>query len=96
MTPPCAPSWSGKHAGLLEKKWTSVIRLQRKVMELESKLQQLEESARLTGGGIVSRRELLGGARPRSEFLPHAPPQFALSGHRSPVTVSARVSSVCV
>ncbi|TYZ64592.1 hypothetical protein PybrP1_001504 [[Pythium] brassicae (nom. inval.)] len=79
-------SADGKHAGLLEKKWTSVIRLQRKVMELESKLQQLEESARLGGGGIVSRREQLGGARPRSEFLPRAPPQFALSGHRSPVT----------
>ena len=28
--------------GLLEKKWTSVVRLQRKVIELESKLQQAE------------------------------------------------------
>lgn len=80
---------SGKHAGLLEKKWTSVIRLQRKVMELENKVQLMEESAKL-GNGVVSRRDLLGGGaggRPRSEFLPRAPPQYALTGHRSPVTV---------
>uniref|UniRef100_K3WAC5 Lissencephaly-1 homolog n=1 Tax=Globisporangium ultimum (strain ATCC 200006 / CBS 805.95 / DAOM BR144) TaxID=431595 RepID=K3WAC5_GLOUD len=84
-------SADGKHAGLLEKKWTSVIRLQRKVMELENKVQLLEETAKL-GNGVVSRRDLLGGGiggRPRSEFLPRAPPKYALTGHRSPVTCVA-------
>ncbi|KAF1329812.1 putative dynein regulator, partial [Globisporangium splendens] len=84
-------SADGKHAGLLEKKWTSVIRLQRKVMELENKVQLLEETTKL-GNGVVSRRDLLGGGiggRPRSEFLPRAPPKYALTGHRSPVTCVA-------
>ncbi|KAF1787773.1 G-protein beta WD-40 repeat [Phytophthora cactorum] len=77
-------SSDGKHAGLLEKKWTSVIRLQRKVMELETKLAQLEENAKL--GGVLSRRDVLG-ARQRTEFLPRAPAKFSLTGHRSPITV---------
>lgn len=64
-----------------------MLRLQRKVMELETRIAQLEESAKLGGAGVVSRRELLGG-RSRLEFLPRAPAKFALSGHRSPVTVS--------
>ncbi|DAZ97362.1 TPA: hypothetical protein N0F65_003385 [Lagenidium giganteum] len=76
----------GKHAGLLEKKWTSVIRLQRKVMELEAKLQQAEESARM--GNVISRRDMPG-ARARNEFLPRAPAKFSLTGHRSPVTCVA-------
>jgi hypothetical protein len=32
-----------KYSGLLEKKWTSVIRLQKKVIELESKLSEAEK-----------------------------------------------------
>ncbi|POM71144.1 Nuclear distribution protein PAC1, partial [Phytophthora palmivora] len=79
-------SSDGKHAGLLEKKWTSVIRLQRKVMELETKVAQLEENAKL--GGVLSRRDVLG-ARQRSEFLPRAPAKFSLTGHRSPITCVA-------
>ncbi|KAF1777372.1 G-protein beta WD-40 repeat [Phytophthora cactorum] len=79
-------SSDGKHAGLLEKKWTSVIRLQRKVMELETKLAQLEENAKL--GGVLSRRDVLG-ARQRTEFLPRAPAKFSLTGHRSPITCVA-------
>lgn len=31
-----------KVMGLLEKKWTSVVRLQKKVMDLEAKLQETE------------------------------------------------------
>ncbi|KAG5836712.1 hypothetical protein ANANG_G00231480 [Anguilla anguilla] len=38
-----------KYAGLLEKKWTSVIRLQKKVMELESKLNEAKEEITLGG-----------------------------------------------
>ncbi|CAB1418260.1 unnamed protein product [Pleuronectes platessa] len=41
-----------KYAGLLEKKWTSVIRLQKKVMELESKLNEAKEE--MTHGGTVA------------------------------------------
>ncbi|KAF0687320.1 Aste57867_20930 [Aphanomyces stellatus] len=68
--------------GLLEKKWTSVVRLQRKVMELESKIQQMEEDAKL--GGVVSRRDVTGIGRDAA--LPRAPPKYSMSGHRSPIT----------
>ncbi|KAF0030477.1 hypothetical protein F2P81_017208 [Scophthalmus maximus] len=67
-----------KYAGLLEKKWTSVIRLQKKVMELESKLNEAKEE--ITLGGPVSQK------RDPKEWIPRPPERYALSGHRSPVT----------
>lgn len=64
--------------GLLEKKWTSVVRLQKKVMDLEAKLQEAE-------------REYVHGAPTRDkrqpgEWIPRPPEKFCLSGHRSPIT----------
>ncbi|KAJ1947990.1 Lissencephaly-1, partial [Linderina pennispora] len=35
-----------RHHNLLPKKWTSVIRLQKKIMELESKMSKLQEEIR--------------------------------------------------
>ncbi|KAG9333949.1 hypothetical protein JZ751_009352, partial [Albula glossodonta] len=67
-----------KYAGLLEKKWTSVIRLQKKVMELESKLNEAKEEITL-GGPIGQKRD-------PKEWIPRPPEKYALSGHRSPVT----------
>ncbi|TIA91616.1 hypothetical protein E3P99_01022 [Wallemia hederae] len=65
-----------KYTGLLEKKWTSVIRLQRKVMELESKNAQL--TAELSSPAMATKR-------PSSvHFLP-SQPKHTLSGHRSAV-----------
>ncbi|ODM95583.1 Lissencephaly-1 [Orchesella cincta] len=66
-----------KYVGLLEKKWTSVIRLQKKVMELEGKLEQAE-------------KEYLAGAPTRekrspSEWIPRPPEKFTLRGHRAPI-----------
>ena len=37
------PDPKAKYAGLLEKKWTSVIRLQKKIMEMETRLASLQE-----------------------------------------------------
>lgn len=67
-----------KYAGLLEKKWTSVIRLQKKVMELETKLSEAE-------------KEYIAGAPTRekrspTEWIPRPPEKYCLSGHRAPVT----------
>lgn len=67
-----------KYQGLLEKKWTSVIRLQKKVMELETKLGECE-------------REYVSGAPTRdkrspAEWIPRPPEKYCLSGHRAPVT----------
>ncbi|CAJ0968844.1 unnamed protein product [Ranitomeya imitator] len=67
-----------KYAGLLEKKWTSVIRLQKKVMELESKLNEAKEE--FTSGGPIGQK------RDPKEWIPRPPEKYALSGHRSPVT----------
>ncbi|CAB1347880.1 unnamed protein product [Coregonus sp. 'balchen'] len=67
-----------KYAGLLEKKWTSVIRLQKKVMELESKLNEAKEEITL-GGPVAQKRD-------PKEWIPRPPEKYALSGHRSPVT----------
>eukprot|EP00697_Spironema_sp_BW2_P010680 gnl/Spiro4/26016_TR12956_c0_g1_i1.p2 gnl/Spiro4/26016_TR12956_c0_g1~~gnl/Spiro4/26016_TR12956_c0_g1_i1.p2 ORF type:complete len:440 (+),score=150.20 gnl/Spiro4/26016_TR12956_c0_g1_i1:97-1416(+) len=65
-------------SGMLEKKWTSLLRLQRKVTEVEQKLDEAnKELARLQGG----RREA---KNPNN--LPLAAPLCVLRGHRSPVT----------
>ncbi|KAK6191422.1 hypothetical protein SNE40_003116 [Patella caerulea] len=67
-----------KYAGLLEKKWTSVIRLQKKVMDLESKLTEAEKEFSI---GAPTRDK-----RSPAEWIPRAPERYSLSGHRSPVT----------
>lgn len=61
----------------MEKKWTSVIRLQKKVIDLEAKLNEAE-------------KELLEGAptkakRTPTEWIPRQPERFKLSGHRATV-----------
>ncbi|XP_035229266.1 lissencephaly-1 homolog [Stegodyphus dumicola] len=67
-----------KYSGILEKKWTSVIRLQKKVIDLEAKLAEAE-------------REFIAGAPTRdkrspSEWIPRPPERHCLSAHRAPVT----------
>jgi platelet-activating factor acetylhydrolase IB subunit alpha len=69
---------------LLEKKWTSVVRLQRRVMELEAKISTLQQNSSSnifrTGGADGA----AGGSI--DKMLPRAPPRNTLSGHRSVVT----------
>ncbi|XP_064612138.1 lissencephaly-1 homolog [Liolophura sinensis] len=67
-----------KYGGLLEKKWTSVIRLQKKVMDLEAKLTEVEREAN-SGTGNRDRRS-------PKEWIPRPPEKYSLTGHRSPVT----------
>eukprot|EP00037_Helgoeca_nana_P008377 m.74480 g.74480 ORF g.74480 m.74480 type:complete len:411 (-) comp18898_c0_seq1:112-1344(-) len=64
-------------SGMLEKKWTAVVRLQKKVMELESKLEAV--SAELAGP------KKLGGKRDATTWIPR-PPGKEVKGHRLPVT----------
>ncbi|KAK0417740.1 hypothetical protein QR680_013180 [Steinernema hermaphroditum] len=66
-----------KSSGLLEKKWTSVLRLQKKVMDLESKLKETEKEI---ASGAPTRDK-----RKPEEWIPRAPERFELSGHRMPV-----------
>ncbi|CAH3020215.1 unnamed protein product [Porites evermanni] len=67
-----------KYSGLLEKKWTSVIRLQKKVMDLEARLSEAEKEANT--GSVVSKN------RSPEDWMPRPPERYALTGHRSPVT----------
>eukprot|EP00611_Tribonema_gayanum_P008761 TRINITY_DN1837_c0_g1_i4.p1 TRINITY_DN1837_c0_g1~~TRINITY_DN1837_c0_g1_i4.p1 ORF type:complete len:304 (+),score=94.12 TRINITY_DN1837_c0_g1_i4:132-1043(+) len=71
--------------GLLEKKWTSVVRLQRKVLDLEAKLAAMVSEQSSAGGAQRPGREKAAGAR----LLPRAPAKHLLAGHRSSVTAVA-------
>lgn len=71
------PDPKAKYAGLLEKKWTSVIRLQKKIMELENRNAQLQEEL----SAAPARR-----SGSQTDWLPRAPARHVLTGHRSPVT----------
>nr|QBH73854.1 platelet-activating factor acetylhydrolase isoform 1b alpha subunit [Eurycantha calcarata] len=67
-----------KYGGLLEKKWTSVIRLQKKVMELESKLNEAEKEY-MEGAPTRNKRQ-------HSEWIPRPPEKYCMKGHRLPIT----------
>lgn len=66
-----------KFGGLLEKKWTSVIRLQKKVMELEAKLSEAEKEV-IEGPSKAKRSP--------GEWIPRPPEKFSLTGHRATIT----------
>uniref|UniRef100_A0A0B7BGJ0 PAC1-like LisH-like dimerisation domain-containing protein n=1 Tax=Arion vulgaris TaxID=1028688 RepID=A0A0B7BGJ0_9EUPU len=72
------PEIEKKFSGLLEKRWTSVIRLQKKVMDLETKLSEVEEEVN-SGAPTRDRRS-------PGEWIPRPPERYCLNGHRSPVT----------
>ncbi|CAK9300407.1 unnamed protein product [Gordionus sp. m RMFG-2023] len=67
-----------KFNGLLEKKWSSVVRLQKKVMDLELKLNEAEKEY-IIGAPTRDKRSPL-------EWIPRPPEKYVLSGHRAPVT----------
>lgn len=67
-----------KFGGILEKKWTSIIRLQKKVTELEMKLSEAEKEF-IEGAPTRNKRTA-------NEWIPRPPEKYCLAGHRSPVT----------
>lgn len=67
-----------KFGGLLEKKWTSILRLQKKVMELEAKLSEAEKEV-LEGAPSKAKRS-------PGEWIPRPPEKFSLTGHRASIT----------
>lgn len=62
--------------GILEKKWATFLRLQKKIMTLETRVQQLTE-------------EVHPNKKPTSDSLPKAPEKFTLKGHRGNITCLA-------
>ncbi|KAL0946571.1 hypothetical protein HGRIS_012774 [Hohenbuehelia grisea] len=71
------PDPKARYAGLLEKKWTSVIRLQKKIMDLENRNSALQEELSLS----PAKR-----AASQADWVPRAPAAHVLTGHRSPIT----------
>ena len=74
---------------LLEKKWTAVVRLQKKVMELEAQIEELKKYQYKpnnindndnNGNNNDIKRSI------DSRMLPRAPAKAILSGHRGPIT----------
>jgi len=56
---------NAKYNGLLEKKWTSVIRLQKKVMDLEMKLSEMQKE--VVEGGATRKTRL------STDWIPRPP-----------------------
>lgn len=82
------PDSQSKYAGLLEKKWLSTIRLQKKVctyhvydaknMDLSAKVAELE--AELQSAPSARRSASV------ADWYPRVPPRHTLLGHRQPIT----------
>lgn len=76
-----------KQAQIIEKKWTSVVRLQRKVLELEAQVTTLKSELENVSSGSGA----LGGSRKPADVVSWLPrtPRHTLSSHRQPVTAVA-------
>jgi platelet-activating factor acetylhydrolase IB subunit alpha len=66
-----------RHLDSLEKKWTSIIRLQKKLMEVESQATQLREDLEQAGRGKKV---------DQANSMPREPAKYSLAGHRESVT----------
>jgi len=73
-----------KYEGLLEKKWTSVVRLQRKILDLESKNAAIQTELDSATPTSLSKRN-----QDPTTWLPRAPARHTLQGHRLPVNCVA-------
>ncbi|KAL6717624.1 Lissencephaly-1 [Lecanora helva] len=73
-----------KYEGLLEKKWTSVVRLQKKIMDLEARNANLQSELDSATPTSLSRRN-----QDPSSWLPRSPPRHTLQSHRLPVNCIA-------
>ncbi|XP_022667088.1 lissencephaly-1 homolog isoform X2 [Varroa destructor] len=65
-------------SGLLEKKWMSVVRLQKKVMDMEAKYAAAEKEY-ISGAPTRDKRTPV-------EWIPRPPERYCLTGHRAPIT----------
>lgn len=80
-----------KQAQILEKKWTSVVRLQRKVLDLESQVSNLTMELEnmpvvVSSASSTARHRGAGYNGDPSTWLPRQPCKYSLSGHRQPIT----------
>lgn len=70
---------------VLEKKWVSVVRLQKKVLDLEAKIEQMTEQMNSSSFSLSNRNNLSN--KEIESLLPKTPAKTTLEGHhRGPVT----------
>ncbi|PFH56035.1 hypothetical protein XA68_17175 [Ophiocordyceps unilateralis] len=73
-----------KYQSLLEKKWTSTVRLQKKVLDLESRNAQLQSEVEFAAPASSSNR-----VQDPVTWLPRSPPRHSLESHRETVNCVA-------
>ncbi|KAL5612404.1 hypothetical protein BROUX41_000069 [Berkeleyomyces rouxiae] len=69
-----------KYETLLEKKWTSVVRLQKKIMELETRCASLQSELDNVSPAFMPKR-----SQDPSSWLPRSPSRHSLESHRDTV-----------
>ncbi|GHJ86093.1 hypothetical protein NliqN6_2495 [Naganishia liquefaciens] len=74
------PGAATRYHGLLEKKWTSVIRLQKKIMDLEARNAALQSELALPGRSSSTT------ASNNPDWIPRPPHRHTLPGHRGPIS----------
>lgn len=70
---------SSNNENQLEKKWTSVLRLQKKVMDLELKLNEILQEINTNVGSTKDKRS-------STDWIPRPPEKFQLKGHRETIS----------
>ncbi|KAG4414249.1 protein with putative role during mitosis [Cadophora malorum] len=73
-----------KYETLLEKKWTSIVRLQKKTMDLESRNAALQSELDNATPTSLSRRN-----QDPTSWLPRSPPRHSLESHRDTINCVA-------
>lgn len=70
-----------KYTNILEKKWITVLRLQKKVLDLQAQLSEVKDEVKEvnTTEGLMRRKD-------PTQWIPRPPAASLLNGHRSPVT----------
>lgn len=68
-----------KRKNVLVKKWTAVVRLQRKVMELEGANKRLKDDMNRYGSKAKYEKT-------RKDYMPDAPAKYVMKGHRGAIT----------
>ncbi|KAL2072168.1 hypothetical protein VTL71DRAFT_11511 [Oculimacula yallundae] len=73
-----------KYETLLEKKWTGIVRLQKKTMELESRIATLQSELDNAAPTSLSSRN-----QDPTSWLPRLPPRHCLESHQKPINCIA-------
>lgn len=76
-------SQSADSANVLERKWTTVLRLQKKVLDLQAQVTSLKHELD-AGPGSLSRQK-----SDPTNWLPHSPSKYTFTGHRGVVNAVA-------